>query len=71
MEPQTVDLKQFHTVLQVQNQQVGRLHGFTGADEEFNRRFLGAKDPESGDTAIVVKVSARAAAKGEGDAEER
>lgn len=61
MEPQTVDLKQFHTVLQVQNQQVGRLHGFTGADEDFNRHFLGAKDPKSGDTAIVVKVSARAA----------
>ncbi len=63
MEAQTVDLKQFHTVLQVQNQQVGRLHGFTGADEEFNRQFLGAKDPKVGDTAIVVKVSARASAK--------
>jgi len=61
MEPETVDLKQFHTVLRVRNEQVGRLPGFAGAGEEFNRRFLGAKDPESGGVAIVVKVAARAA----------
>lgn len=60
MEPQEVDLKQFHTVLPVQNQQVGRIYGFTGADEEFNRRFLGARDPATGGTAIVVKVTAKA-----------
>jgi hypothetical protein len=63
MDPQTIDLKQFHTVLQVQNRQVGRLHGFAGADEGFNRRFLGAKDSESGDSALIVKVSVRTAVK--------
>jgi hypothetical protein len=46
----------------VRNHQVGRLPGFAGAGEEFDRRFLGAKDPASGATAIVVKVAARAAA---------
>lgn len=61
MEPQAVDLKQFHTVLSVQNHQTGRVHGFTGADDDFNRRFLGAKDPDEGTTALVVKVEARAA----------
>ncbi|MCB1203096.1 MAG: hypothetical protein KDN18_02470 [Verrucomicrobiae bacterium] len=60
METQFVDLKQFHTVLSVQNNQIGRIPGFAGADDEFNRRFLGAKDPENGSTAIVVKVAARA-----------
>jgi hypothetical protein len=53
MERLTFGLKQFHTVPQVQNQPVGRLHGFTGADDEIKRRFPGAKDPKSGDTAIV------------------
>lgn len=62
MEPQQVDLKQFHTLLPVQNGQVGRVHGFTGADEDFNRHFLGAKDPATGDSAIVVKVEIRPAA---------
>lgn len=62
MEPQQIDLKQFHTVMSVQNGQVGRVHGFTGADEEFNRRFLGAKDPATGESAIVVKVAIRPAA---------
>ena len=60
-EPEQIDLKQFHTTLSVQNGQVGRVRGFTGADEEFNRRFLGAKDAEAGETSIVVKVSAKAA----------
>lgn len=62
MEPQQIDLKQFHTVLPVQNGQVGRVHGFTGADEDFNRHFLGAKDPATGDSVIVVKVAIRPAA---------
>jgi len=61
MEPQQIDLKQFHTVLTVQNQQAGRVRGFTGADDAFNRRFLGAKDPETGDTAIRVKAEIRPA----------
>lgn len=61
MEPQVIDLKRFHTVLSVQNHQTGRVHGFTGADDDFNRRFFGAKDPGEGTTALVVKVEARAA----------
>ncbi len=60
-EPQQIDLKQFHTVLSVRNQQIGRVGGFLGAEAEFNRRFLGAKEGQDGDTAIVVKVSAKAA----------
>jgi hypothetical protein len=55
-EPESVDLKQFHSVLEVRNGELGRIRGFAGADEEFNRQFLGAKDPASGGTAIVVKA---------------
>jgi hypothetical protein len=62
MEPEQVDLKEFQTLLPVQNGQVGRVRGFTGAGEEFNRRFLGARDPATGDSAIVVKVAIRPAA---------
>lgn len=64
MEPQQIDLKQFHTSLSVPHGQVGRVRGFTGAGEEFNRRFLGAKDPENGATAIVVKAVIRPAGAG-------
>jgi hypothetical protein len=53
MERLTFGLKQFHTVPPVQDQPVGRLHGFTGADDEIKRRFPGAKGPKSGDAAIV------------------
>lgn len=56
-EDQVVDLKQFHTTLGVQNGQTGRVYGFDGASEEFNRHFLGAKDPHTDQSsAIVVKA---------------
>ncbi|HQW29918.1 MAG TPA: hypothetical protein PK529_12070 [Verrucomicrobiales bacterium] len=58
MEPQVVDLKQFHTSVAVPNNEVARVYGFTGADDDFNRRFFGAKDPGSGGTAVVVKARA-------------
>ena len=58
MEPQLIDLKQYRTTLPVTNHQVGRVYGFTGADEDFNRHFFGAKDLTSGGTAIVVKAKA-------------
>ena len=58
MEPQLVDLKQFHTTVAVPNNEVARVYGFTGADDAFNRRFFAAKDPESGGTAVVVKAKA-------------
>ncbi len=54
--PETVDLKQFHSVMEVRNGEVGRIRGFAGADKEFNRRFLGAENPSAGGTAIVVRA---------------
>jgi hypothetical protein len=56
MEPQLIDLKQYRTTLPVANGQVGRVYGFAGADEDFNRQFFGAKDPATGGTAIVVRA---------------
>jgi len=58
MEPQLIDLKQYRTTLPVANHQVGRVYGFVGADEGFNRHFFGAKDLTSGGTAIVVEAKA-------------
>ena len=58
MEPQLIDLKPYQTTLPVANHQVGRIHGFTGADDSFHRHFFGAKDLTTGDTAIVVKAKA-------------
>lgn len=69
-EPETIDLKQFHTVLPVRRGELGRVHGFAGADEVFNRHFLGAKDTASGETAILVKAVIRPAADGGGEAED-
>lgn len=58
MEPQLIDLKAYQTTLPVTNHQVGRVYGFTGADDTFNRHFFGAKDLTAGGTAIVVKAKA-------------
>jgi len=51
----TVDLDQFRTQLRVPAGEVGRVHGFDGADEAFHRNFFGAEDREKGGAAIVVK----------------
>lgn len=55
-DPVEIDLRQFRTTLTVNNKQVGRAYGFTGASEEFNNRFFGAKDPYTGRSAVMVKV---------------
>lgn len=52
-----VNLSQFRTTLAVKNNEFGRVHGFTGASEEFNRRFFDAKpDDKDGSVAITVKA---------------
>jgi len=53
---QDIDLKQFMTTVSMSNNGVGRVYGFANASEDFNRQFLGAKDPARGGTAIVVKA---------------
>lgn len=70
VEEEIVDLKEFRTTLEMSNGQAGRANGFRLAGEDFNRQFLGAKDPENGGTAIVVKATARAAPECEGEGNE-
>ena len=55
-DPVEIDLRQFQTTLIVNNKEVGRAYGFTGASEEFNNLFFGAKDPYTGRSAVMVKV---------------
>lgn len=55
-DPVEIDLRQFKTTLIVNNREVGRAYGFTGASEEFNNRFFGARDPYTGRSAVMVKV---------------
>jgi len=55
----TIDLSEFSTQVDVQNEGVGRVYGFPKADDEFNRRFFGAEDADSGRAAIVVKAKIR------------
>lgn len=55
-EDHVVNLTDYKTTLDIRNNQVGRIDGFFGASEEFNRQFLGAQDPSRGGTAIVVKA---------------
>jgi hypothetical protein len=58
-DPETVDLKKYRTTVRAQNGEKARVYGFSGASEDFNRRFFGAKDPDKGSTAIVVKAALR------------
>jgi len=55
-DPVEVDLRQFRSTLIVNNKEVGRAYGFTGASEEFNNRFFGALDLYTGRSAVMVKV---------------
>lgn len=56
--PVEIDMRDFHTIVEIPNGKVSRVYGFTGASDEFNRHFLGAEDPDSaGLAAIVVKAS--------------
>lgn len=57
-EPRLIDLPQFRTTLPIQNHAVGRVYGFTGADDVFHRHFFGARDLNRGSVSIVVKASA-------------
>lgn len=56
-EPQTVDLQKYRISIPVRSGQVGRVYGFEKAGDDFNRRFFGAEDPDTGSTAIVVKAT--------------
>jgi len=56
VEDVVVNLKQFQTTLNVKNKAVGRVRGFNGASEEFNKNFLGVKPGQKGDVAIVIKA---------------
>ena len=56
--PVEIDMRDFRTIVEVPNGEVGRVYGFTGASDEFNRHFLGAENPDGpGLAAIVVKAS--------------
>lgn len=55
-----VNLKQFGTTVSLTNNGVGRAYGFQNAGEAFNRHFLGARDVNSGGTAIAIKASVTA-----------
>lgn len=55
-----VPFPQFRTTLGIQNGEVGKINGFTGASVDFNRTFLGAKEEDQGGTAIKIRASLRA-----------
>tara|TARA_R110002096_G_scaffold126328_7_gene272980 strand:+ start:2270 stop:3343 length:1074 start_codon:yes stop_codon:yes gene_type:complete len=55
--PVNVDLTDFRTEVEIPNRGVGRVYGFTGASDDFNRRFFGAENPNHGSTAIEVRAA--------------
>ncbi len=57
-EPYSTDLSQYQTVIDVRNRELARIYGFTGADDDFNRRFFDAENPSEGSIAVVVKANA-------------
>ena len=63
-----VNLKEYQTTLDVKNNTVGRIRGFNGASEEFNKQFLGVDPKKKGDVAIVMKVKLKKPAKKKADA---
>ncbi len=62
VEDVVLNLKQFQTTVDVKNKAVGRVRGFNGASEEFNKEFLGVDPNKEGDVAIVFKVELRKSA---------
>jgi hypothetical protein len=66
VEDVVVNLPQFQTALNVKDGEVGRVHGFANAPEEFNRRFFNAKP---GDREGAVAITVKAALKPPGTAE--
>jgi len=57
-EPYSTDLPLYETVIDVKNRELARIYGFTGADDDFNRRFFGAENSNEGSIAVVVKANA-------------
>lgn len=58
-EPESIDLKQFRTVVEIPEGEVGQVRGLAGADDRFNRHFFGAKNLEEGSTALRVRAALR------------
>lgn len=56
-EPESVDLGQFRTTISIPRNKTGRFYGFEGASDEFANQFFGAKDPDKGRSAIMVKAT--------------
>jgi hypothetical protein len=56
-EPESVDLGQFRTTISIPRNRTGRFYGFQGASDEFANQFFGAKDPDKGRSAIMVKAT--------------
>lgn len=55
--PVEIDMRDYRTVIEVPNGEIGRVYGFSGASDEFNRYFLGAEDSDNpGRAAIVVRA---------------
>jgi hypothetical protein len=56
-EPESVDLGQFRTTISIPRNETGRFYGFQGASDEFANQFFGAKAPDKGRSAIMVKAT--------------
>ena len=55
--PVEIDIRDYRTVMEVPNGEIGRVYGFSGASDEFNRYFLGAEDSDNpGRAAIVIRA---------------
>jgi len=51
-------MRDYRTIVEVLNGEVGRVYGFSGASDAFNHHCLGAEDPDDpGRAAIVVRAS--------------
>jgi hypothetical protein len=56
-EPESVNLGQFRTTISIPRNETGRFCGFQGASDEFANQFFGAKAPDKGRSAIMVKAT--------------
>lgn len=60
--PTALPLTQYRTTLTLQNGETAKLAGFTGANADFNRHFLGARSTDEGGTAIQIRATLKAGA---------